>query len=102
MVLSPNPVAVTDVNLHSYSLNADKRMKTSLIKKITYSTLALVVFLVGCSNKKNPITTGKPAQEVQNPKPSSAMGSSNDGPQTPYGANGVSLETSSTGPKFRF
>lgn len=102
MAESLNPVAVGDVNLHSSSLIADHRMKMTLIKKITYSTLTLVVFLVGCSNKKNPISAGKQTEEVKVPQSSSATRSSNDGPQTPYGVNGVSLETSSAGPKFRF
>lgn len=99
---SPNPVAVWNVNLHNYSLIADHRMKTPFIKKITYTTLTLVIFLVGCSNKKNPIFAAKQAEEVKSPQPSSAARSSNDAAQTPFGVNGVSLETSSAGPKFRF
>ena len=102
MAESPNPVAVGNANLHNFSLIVDNRMKTPLIKKIIYTTLALVVFLVGCSNKKNPIFAAKKVEEVKSPKPSSATRSSNDGTQTPFGVNGVSLETSSAGPKFRF
>ena len=100
--MSPNPVAVTGANLLNYSPDVHKRMKISTYKVSTFATIVLLVFLIGCSNKKNTISEVKPSAEVKPAASPSAVKYSSDAPQTPFGRSGVSLETSSTGPKFRF
>ena len=77
-------------------------MKISPYKISAFTSIVALVFLIGCSNKKNPISGVKQASEVKSAPMPSAIRSSTNAPQAPSGRSGVSLESSSTGPKFRF